>query len=334
MYYILRLGFYFSSFPVSFTATIIISVAFYGTNQAIYELEIMKERKASKDSAKLNFSMYETLDNIPYPILVEQEKEIVIFNRKFAKLLKIEQIDEGVKDCVFSKLKQTDIEIEDKKFIKRLNKVGKKLSYSQGSNFKNQGYLNNQNTGKGAREESKGIAIDNIGSSFDFGSENSVSDSEERLSHIEPTTSTLYEAIFTDQKINEQSIVFDKEEMRLAIQDRKFILKSKSIKWNDKDAKIHIFEQSKLISAKDLNPHINNEQYKLIMSQYASELTKMLQKVDRELSEAERSEEQFQELKKSINHMTSVMREIVATITFDGENPCEEQKSEFTIDSL
>ena len=128
--------------------------------------------------------------------------------------------------------------------------------------------------------------------------------------------------------------MFEKEEMRLTFKDRKYILRSKSIKWNEADAKMHIFEQSKVFSAQALNPHLNNEQYKLIMGQYASELKKMLEKVDREVSEAEKNEEQFQELRKSIDHMTSVMKEIVATITFDGENPLEEEKSEFTIDSL
>lgn len=55
--------------------------------------------------------MCKLLDYLPYAILIEQDKGILLFNKKLLKLVEINQIKENFTEATVEKLKGISIEI-------------------------------------------------------------------------------------------------------------------------------------------------------------------------------------------------------------------------------
>ena len=81
VYYIARLGLHFSEFPVSFIAILIISSAFYLTNLIISEISQRKDKDLVQNLSQLSLSMCRLLDYLPYAVLIENQKEIIVYNK-------------------------------------------------------------------------------------------------------------------------------------------------------------------------------------------------------------------------------------------------------------
>jgi len=97
---------------------------------------------------------------------------------------------------------------------------------------------------------------------------------------------------------------------------------------------MHILEENTSFPIEVLNPYLNNEQYKLIISLFSYELKTILERINTEIAEVDREERQFVKLRKSLKFMTTMMHEIVGIISFDGENGDEEEKSDFNLQNL
>ena len=111
VYYILRLGFHFNDFSVSFSALILISGAFYLVNQLFFEISKKKEKVLIQKFATLSLSMWKLLDYLPYPVLIETQGKILVFNKKLIDLLEIDEKGVDITAVTESKLKRTIVEI-------------------------------------------------------------------------------------------------------------------------------------------------------------------------------------------------------------------------------
>lgn len=122
--------------------------------------------------------------------------------------------------------------------------------------------------------------------------------------------------------------------MKVVINGNQYNIKSKLIEWSDKPAMMHVVEQNKSIPTEVLNPHLNNEQYKLIVSQFSSELKNIFERINTEIEIIDKDDVQFVQLRKSLKFMTIMMQEIVGIFSFDSSNLVEEEKIDFNIKNL
>lgn len=223
--------------------------------------------------------------------------------------------------------------------------------------------------GFGSREEVKGFDFDNMDSSLDFGSNKSVSDSEESKKANQPIEASLYDALFAHTKpknhkkiqiersnrsikqkqsiinnsskhllkshsVNKNEGVFDKEEVEIIMNEQKFLLRNKAIQWAKSEAMLHIIEDTRGFNTECINPYLNNDHYKLILRQFASELRRLLTCIMNEITDIDQNGRQFKNLRKSMKLMSSMVEEVISIITYkDGEDPTP-HKEAFNIRNL
>lgn len=125
-----------------------------------------------------------------------------------------------------------------------------------------------------------------------------------------------------------------KEEIELIIEESKYLLKSKEIEWTDGKAMMHIIEESRLLPIHNINPYLNNSQYKTILKQFASELRRLLNCIMNELGEIDKNGRQFKNLRKSMKIMSSMIEEIISIITYQDGEALEAEKETFNIRDL
>lgn len=102
----------------------------------------------------------------------------------------------------------------------------------------------------------------------------------------------------------------------------------RNIKWINGDARLHIIEEHKRFQTENLNSHLMNDQYTLILKQFTSELKKLLSCVVNELDDIDKDSQQFKNLRKSIKLMSSMIEEINYIIgCAQGQVPQAEKES-------
>lgn len=218
--------------------------------------------------------------------------------------------------------------LAETKAINRLTKAMEKLTKAKQGDKKSKTY-NKASAGFGPREEVKGFNFDNLDSSLDLDSHKSVSDSEDGKDKDGNKAEK-------HSLLGSKTIEFDpkKEQILVKINDKKYFMYIKDIKWTTGDAKLYIIEEYKHIKTENLNPSLKNDQYKLILRQFASELKRLLVCITNELDEIDKNTRQFKTLRKSIKVMSSMIEEIIAIITCSEGDLPEAQKEDFNIRDL
>jgi hypothetical protein len=162
----------------------------------------------------LSLSMCKLLDHLPYFVLIENGKEILVYNGKMLDFLSISAHEQSVEIKIEAKLNlikistgkfhqifyQNNIFIEDSKKVHRLNRAVQKLGILKNSSKS----MNHQSSG-GPREEVKSNNYDNIGVSNEYGSDVSVSESENEQNEGTPIEGSLVDALFWKTKKNNRS---------------------------------------------------------------------------------------------------------------------------------
>jgi signal transduction histidine kinase len=97
---------------------------------------------------------------------------------------------------------------------------------------------------------------------------------------------------------------------------------------------MYIFEQPKKVNIQNINPYLYNDQYKVILRQFASELKRLLNCIMNELSNLDKEDRLFKNLRNSIKVMTSMIEEIIGIVTFNNNDVPEAETEDFTIRDL
>ena len=85
--------------------------------------------------------------------------------------------------------------IEELKSVDMINKIAKKIQNWRFGNQNDVLRFGNQHSGLAAKEESKGVLMENMISSLEFWSEKSVSDSSDLKFNREPLRKSLYDVL-------------------------------------------------------------------------------------------------------------------------------------------
>lgn len=123
-------------------------------------------------------------------------------------------------------------------------------------------------------------------------------------------------------------------ERYVELNNKKYVIKSKSVDWTNGMANMYIFEQPKKVNIQNINPYLYNDQYKVILRQFASELKRLLNCIMNELSNLDKEDRLFRNLRNSIKVMTSMIEEIIGIVTFNNNDVPEAETEEFTIRDL